>query len=688
MTLIVPISGSGIELFISSPIALAPDIGGEVPGSVKATVVTSDIAVAIKASGTLTGFGTRVNAINIKPAVSVSISGRVVYAFTEPTPVLPEIPAGWLDDQNYEARLIDSTGANIPFISADVRGDRNRLGEEATITLARKDWTGHTSAKTYTLQLGIRPSPLGTVVWHTLIENGILQKVTFASAYGEDAPQDTLTINIGSTWQNKLAQFPRSARIFYDPNETTVDLSNTQQIYYENGDAVETFYTPKAGLHFYDTIRPIINKALGFSGGFVTNLPNYPITRVDYPITSSYFDVIAGLTGLFDPLFYVESNTLHIINRNQATPEDFDPTALVADEYVSWQMESKNPNIEGMLLIYTEKLSEAVSSTLRTVVSEEQSGEFGTPGSATTSITRTFRDWVNLDGSIVRSELTKDERTTTDHLTVVVGDSTEQHEFDGQGKRTSSSTSVRALMPQLSGGADILTEVRREEKSFEYASDPTNPKAIYQRKIITIASGLIAVDSANEYLGSAFKQPFDVAHQAGNLNTGMTVEFGPIETVTETLTPVAKNQFDYRQETVDHIRNSTRNVISEPRSGNPSMGASGGTVSRQMLVLAEGVTGLTRTGKGIQPFSVGELPLFYALPLCKRVLQNLVNGKKEASVVVSGWHSSMKRGLAFNAKDRSGTSYGLFITEGFTISITAAGTTEQRVSTTLEASQI
>ncbi len=681
------LAGSLGAVYIAQEIEIEVTAEGAINGEAVDTVVEGPIAISLTPTGSLSGYATRETAINIRASAQVSLSGSVIYDFAEPDPILPEIPAGWLDDQNYTARLIDSRGASIPFISADIRGDRNRLGEEANIVLAAKDWTGHTNDKTYTLQIGVRPSPMGTVTWHTLIDKGILQRVSFGSAYGSDAPDDTLSIQIGSTWQNKLSQFPTKPRVFYDPAATTVDVSSAEKIYYRNGSYEPTIFNAKAGLKLHGAITAVLNKTLGFTG-LVTNIPNYPVTRVDYPMTSSYFDVIAGLTGLFDPLFYVENNVLHIINKNQSVPEDFDPESLTADEYVSWEMESGNPNLEGLVLIYTQKLGEALTTELRTIVTHEENGDFGEPGSTSVSTTQTFKDWKTVDGDIVRTELVREESTTTDHHTVVVGDSSEDHEFDGQGKRIRSTSVIRALMPQLTGGVDILQEVRREEKYFEYAADPLNVKAIYQRKIVNKTYGLIAIDSDNEYLGQPFRQSFDLAHEAGNLNDAMSVEFGLLETVTETVTPIAQNQFQYKQQAVDHLRQTTRNTISEPRSGNPTMGNTNGGRSRQMLILAEGVTPATRKGKGIQPFSVGELPLFYAIPLCKRVLANLIAGKRQARVVVSGWNSSMKRGLAFNAKDRAGSSYGLFITEGFNISLENMGTQNQRVSTALDVAEI
>jgi hypothetical protein len=198
---------------------------------------------------------------------------------------------------------------------------------------------------------------------------------------------------------------------------------------------------------------------------------------------------------------------------------------------------------------------------------------------------------------------------------------------------------------------------------------------------------LIAIDASNQYFEADFKQDFLEAHKTGNLAAEMTTEFGLIKTVTETLTPLGNNQFVVRTQTIDHLRGAVTRSESEPRTGDASLNGIGGK-QKQLRIWAEGVTQATRSGKPIESFNVGELPLKFAKPLAERRLAARNARKASGTIQIAGFDESVERGVFFRVLDPQSNSRGVFLAEGYSVQGTNLGTPDQRVTTSIEVAQI
>ncbi|HEX8287171.1 MAG TPA: hypothetical protein VF556_04205, partial [Pyrinomonadaceae bacterium] len=377
------------------------------------------------------------------------------------------------------------------------------------------------------------------------------------------------------------------------------------------------------------------------------------------------------------------------LDKTAAIPESFEPRAVTADEFLNWQESFGGQILDGLTLVYIDSNSANYYED-RLVQTTDETGAFGAANFTRTDTARTFRDHKHTSNPnvVLRSELIKEVVSVYNSSLEMIGRETRNNTFDAQGKPTGASVKIESSVPNLSNnGEPTLQTVKEENQSIFYVSDSKNARRQMQSKILTQTSGLIAVDAANQYFEADFKQDFLEAHKAGNLAAEMTTEFGLIKTVTETLTPLGNNQFVVRTQAIDHLRGAVTRSESEPRTGDAGLNSIGGK-SNRLRIWAEGITQATRRGRPIESFNVGELPVKFAKPLAERRLAARNARKASGTISIAGFDESIERGVFFRVLDRAGVSRGVYLAEGYSVSGANLGTPEQRVTTSIEVSQI
>jgi hypothetical protein len=204
-----------------------------------------------------------------------------------------------------------------------------------------------------------------------------------------------------------------------------------------------------------------------------------------------------------------------------------------------------------------------------------------------------------------------------------------------------------------------------------------------QDRQVTQTRGLIATDAENPYFGADFKQDFLEAHKAGNLNVDMTSSFGAIKTVTESLLTLGGGQVQIKVNTVDHVRGTTVNSISEIKTGDVGLNASV-PKQRKLVVWREGVDLTAKRGARLAAFNAGDLPFRFALPLVERKLARETDQPDNASIEILGFDESCERGVFFAVEGRGGADLGIYLTEGLNVS----GAYGAPITTTIDAGQI
>lgn len=628
----------------------------------------------------------------IKIGGDVSIKGKFV--FSTPPPILGEIDENAFAVQIYTARLLDENNQEILISDASRDQPKGEIGERISLTVGRKDLSLINPDKLYTFQIGTWSNLQDAIdgiepVWKTVCEDARLNSRSFSIGRNGRLAADSLSFEIIESNKNRLNFYPQRNYILYDSLQINVETNDIERTYTSDGDYIRTTANAFPNLTFYKILN-FIKERCGFSGLDI-RLPNFPVVRADFPFDQSYARSLAGIAGMYEPIFSVISGILIVQTKFTELPDDFAPRELAIVDYRQLSLQiSASTHVDGVRLVYIDSNALADYYEDRFVQMREETGDFGNDDYTRTDINRTYRDWFydEQPDSPVRSELIREVHSTYNNVLDLIGRESNDHIYDAQGKRTNSARTVESLVPNLAAsGTPALLTVREENQSVFYATDAQNPKRQIQSKTVTQVSGLYSIDAENQYFDQDFKQDFLKAHETGNLTASMTSEFGFLKTVTETLTPLGNNQFEVRTSTVDHLRNATTNGISEPKTGDASLNSVGGK-SRRFIVWADGVSTNARTGGEIIDVAVGELPFEFAQVLGNIILNRRLAGFSEGSVTIPGYHESLQRGVFFRVFDRSGNSLGRFICEAVNTTFNNLGQTNQVVISTVQISEV
>lgn len=628
----------------------------------------------------------------LKIGGDINLRGKFVFAI--PPPILSEIDENAFAVQIYTARLLDENNNEILITDASRDQPKGEIGERISLTIGRKDLSLIAIGKRYTFQIGTWDNLQDAIDnlqpdWKTVCEDARLSSRSYSIGRNGKLPADSLTLDIIESNKNKLNFYPQRNYILYDSLQTNVEISDIERTYTSSGDYIRTTANAFPNLTFYKILN-FIKERCGFSA-VDARLPNFPVVRADFPFDQSYALSLAGIAGMYQPIFNVENNVLIVKTKFIELPDDFAPRELSITDYRQLNLQiSASNHVDGVRLVYLDSNALADYYEDRFVQTREETGYFGDDNYTRTDINRTYRDWFydEQPDSPVRSELVREVHSTYNNVLNLIGRESNDHVYDAQGKRTNSARTVESLVPNLAAsGTPALLTVREENQSVFYTTDARNPKRQIQSKTITQISGLYSIDAENQYFDEDFKQDFLKAHEAGNLTADMTSSFGPLKTVTETLTPLGNNQFEVRTSTIDHLRNATVNGISEPKTGDASLSGVGGK-SRRFILWAEGVSTNSRTGGEIIDLAVGELPFEFAQVLGNIILNRRLAGFNEGSLTIPGYHESLQRGVFFRVFDRDGNSLGRFICESVNSVFSNLGQKNQIVTSTVQISEI
>ncbi|HEX8288851.1 MAG TPA: hypothetical protein VF556_12695, partial [Pyrinomonadaceae bacterium] len=674
---------------VSAPLLLSLDLSGDLTGTVKRRVVFSPIGLSLGLSGELTGRRSKPTDLHLGLKLSGEMTGSVRLAIVIPAPILNEAAENAFADQCYAARLLGDD-VEIKISSAVIDIPENEIGLKVSAQISEKELSLISLDKLYTFQVGISSSPIVPLTWHTVLEDAQIDSRTFSQAFASKAPNDNLSVVLFSPVTNKLNRGPASNIILYDPNKTEVSGDSIETIYDNNGSPIGTQLVARSGLNLYHILARLRAES-GFSS-IETNIPNYEITRAEFGITQTFNQSISPFIGVFQPLLFPVGNVLWILDKTAAIPDEFEPRAIVADKMENLTISIPSGGVpDGFELSYIDSDRTANFYTTRTITTFEESGVYGDDNFTRTDIVRTFRDWKNTNNptSVLRTELISEVHSTYDNALILIGRETQSFVFDAQGKQKSSTRTIEATVPNLNaGGALALLTVREETQTIVYKPDPKNPRRFVQNRIVTQTRGLIAVDSENKYFDEDFKQDFVEAHKAGNLTVSMTSEFGPVKTVTEALHALGNGQYQVRVSTIDHVRGTTTNSLSEPKTGDATLSAVGGRSSKK-IVWRTGINQSNRSGIPPEPFSGGEVPLAILEPLCQRLLERRAAGKHDGGITVSGFDPSMDRGVFFSLYKRNGDYVGRFVSTGLRVTLDNLGVAfQQKVTTEITCEEI
>lgn len=638
--------------------------------------LSTSIAAKVQFSPTLTA-GTGLHA-SIKSKVQFSPSLTVVNAiddgFTIYLTILGAAASGAAGARvsRYTARLL-ANDVPVPISSFSFSSPRDVLGSSLQVELARPLLSEINSAATFEFDLGIWHD--GAWQWIPLLQGGLLSgreyQVSWKPGTPAGAPGDSLSFTTLNPLADRWARAPRRPITLYDPTRATIDVGTAQGdvLYDQNGGQITPLLVPISGLSLYAVLNEAYVTGCGFSK-VLTNLPNYPVTRTDFSLEAGYHAGVAGLVGMFEPLYAPDdSNNLWIIDRSAPLPAGLAPRDITIDKYSSLSDSAPAPQrTNALILSYTDTESGEFFTT-RFDNERVESGHFGAPGFTETTTQRTVREYRDTSdpGTIVREVVTEIKTEVVDEFGNTIHRETQVDSFDGLNRKTGHTREVLSLVPDLAASGDLtLQTVQEEQNTVSYRPHPFRAGQTVQDHSVTFVSGLIHVDNDNQYRDKPFKLPFPDAHRNGFIDPSadQTSEFGPVKTTIESLQISSDSQMTVQVVAIDHLANTTQFSFAQPRTGSAAINARVGKRRRLLLTLP----GTAANGRRIPTFDTGDLPPVLARQLGRRYLNKLNSPPRGLSLQFAGLDLSMRRGLPVRAKGRAGADVGTYIIEAISIS--------------------
>lgn len=515
----------------------------------------------------------------------------------------------------------------------------------------------------------------------------ILTGIFGSRSHAVEFAGDTLSISTIDQTTDKLGKAPKHSTVFYDPAKNGTLTEEKSEILKDTlGNEYPTTFTSTGGLDLYALLQWAFVTVCGFSA-YKTNLPNFPISRADFPMGRPVQETIAGLTGMFEPLFFEVNGELWIVDATLVLPAGLTPRTITAGRFRSYSAETGPDagNLDGLVVIYTET-GDGDFHTQRFETEENLSAESGYASTLTT-VEREFWEYRNSSDpqTILRSILKSETRTTKNGLGETIGEETLLFNVDSKGRVTGHAKTLYGPVPVFFVDTGHFVDfglIQEERQTISYTTNSAGQTWLSRRETVTRA--LVATDVDNLYFEENFKQDFIEAHKAGNLREGMPVSVQPTKTVLEAFNRLANGQTTVTTTTIDHLRGTVTGSRTESESGESEV--SNRQKTRRLIVWKEGIDlySTDPSARQLRDLNIGELPIAHGKSLAQRKLLRTNAGKGTAEVSLFGYDAGIRRGSTFRVTDRAAASLGDFLTLGFEIAGDGLGTAAANMQTRLQ----
>lgn len=498
-----------------------------------------------------------------------------------------------------------------------------------------------------------------------LIQNGELTGIRKQTGWANNAPTDRVTISATSAIVRKLNQTPTRGLILFDSSSETVDLNDIEPIRDENG----VSYVPQPigipQMSLYDVFQRILVTEMGFDS-YETDLPDFPLRRIDCPMGQSLWTAIAGFFGMFQTAVYVTGNVITIRDMTLVAPAGFPlPKKVDVDHYQVLGENDQPKDIDGLIVSITEnrRSYDFVTQRIETKITYSP----GVNGTISNTLTREYREYRRTSHPFVvlRSELVRESKSSFD-MTGTVSESEERYTYNSRDQLNLRTKSISSKILDVNTEVPTFVEMNSEREAFAYAVHPFKPRMSYLQSRELELRGRIVRDSVNQQLGADFDQDYMTAQRSGNLRTGLSV-FGDqlIRVERETFEPLRGDQVRYSEYEYDGLADVVVKDRSDVRPGDIALNDVAPQTT-QIIVFSEDLA--TRSTERLESVNFGELPIDIAMPLARRMLKRFRSKTRDLSITIPGYDPLLVKGFTVDAVERSGNSLGRFLIIGRTIS--------------------
>lgn len=556
------------------------------------------------------------------------------------------------------ARVRAANGGEIPVTNFTLRAPAQSLGCALDVTLARAvDFDLQT---TIDFDIGVYDFASNTWAWINYIKSGVIASRDFDLSWGDDAPRDSYTLSIVDTLADRWQRAPAIPEVLYDPTRTEVETGSTL---YRDGFRVDPIKIAIGGLSLYDALTAAYVQGCGFAQ-IKTNIPNFPVERVDFSLEGGYHAGVSGFIAAFEPVFVVVGNTLWILDGGAALPNNFTARDVSLSVIESLNVSKQEVTADRLIVIYQDTGGDYYTERLE--YERKENGRYGNSNYTETNITRRIREYRHQsDPTRIIRETVAD--TTTE---VHAGQSVELahrekliDRYDASGRKTGHTRTVESRVPRFPTADLFLIKTMDEQCSISYAPHPFRPSETIQALSVTEARGMILEDNDNQYLGKSFKLPYTDAHRNGFINqdADQRVGYGAIRTTIESVRARSEQEVDVQVTVIDHIAATTERSTSTPRTGDVGISKQNTRNARSIILTRANAPTNTRA----ETFNAGALPSNIAVELGSRKLRD--NPPRELRASLARFDPSLRRGVIISTTTRDGAGLGNFALRGFSV---------------------
>lgn len=597
-------------------------------------------------------------------------------------------------ERGSNGELIDLTarmfinGVEKPYIgSFSFQAPPQALGTRVDIVLTREVINEFPPDALVSFDIGVTSG--GQIEFVRLVENGRLAgRGLDLSATDTGSPNDRLNISVVNVLADRWQLRPETPFILYNPatvkaSEVKVDQGNLIRDDL-TGRAIQTTVRAQPGL----TMRRVLSAAYVDGCGFgrvITNLPDFPVDRADFPVSAGFHDVARGLIDIFDPVMFADdANILFIIDPERPLPPGFVPRALPLGAVIDPAWTRPARNFQNAVLLSYRVSKESANADLRTRIDFEQdapitSGRFGEPDYSETFASRRIRRTYNVhDPETILSET---EIETNESIYAMRGGAfveihreTQVDEFDARGLKIGHRKTIDALVDSPEHGGAIFQNVLEEINYTEWTVDPDDFDLFLLKFSETKIAGLVLVEPEATPDGTDRRTPILQADENRIIDVAsdQRTERAAIKTIRETLRPKggvyvgggSAEQFEIHTIVINELTGTTVPQRSQPRTGSRS---ASGAANRNRTILLRDRDSEEEIGLRVPvPVSGGVLPEEMALEYGRKFLLRLSRGRMEWTTGLPGLSLSARKGSIYAPDDRDGET-GNYLVTGLSI---------------------
>ncbi|MGI8542056.1 MAG: hypothetical protein ACR2MD_01085 [Aridibacter sp.] len=597
--------------------------------------------------------------------------------------IVPAVTASVIQKQT--AR-ISVGGVYLAFSDFDFVQDAGTIGASLSVTcsdLSQRNLI--TNSSTFLYERFIDGN------WETRLDTGKLRSSDFSIAWGDSAPSDTFTFTV---YDRRFEKAPTQNLVLYDADRITLAEDDFEVRRDTEGNSYATIlqYIPVMSLG--NLLSGVFVGKLGFSG-FQSNLPNFQIKRVDFPMSSPWIEPLAQKISMFDALIYAVGTDVWIQDATQAVTDGL-PAALplTVARYQRLQAAAEETFIDGFELDYIHNPSEFDQMIVRIETPQpEEVGSRFSPEYTRTESTIYYLDFYK-NGQLVKEQYEATFKNVFGYEPYSgqyqqLSKFEEQINYDFAGNQKGSLTIEWEQFPTYDPVDKrwlfSLEEVSRKDNNYAYGGHPFKPDETYMRSKSSLQTGMYVENDDETQFDLPLKFGYRDALRSGRIDENTTFKTGGIYSSDEHYKVETRDRVRVHGKRRDLLKGVIPREYNEPRTGDISI-PDETTETKPLIILP--YDGFALTGKLIRSTSINELPLEYGIPLKRRELNRLLNKPYTFSCEIQGFVAGMRQGVTRELYYRNDEPLGSMLIEGFRETGSNLGKADREIKTVITGRQI